>query len=463
MENLNVYSDPESDNESIHSLHDSSSDEEEMQESSLQENIGTEKYPRTVPINEIPLVFENRITNKDQEGNRPSRITDPTEHNYWLATIHDEKWSGKAPRYAKGMCGQWEIAPTTGKKHAQVFICYSNKSKKGKMAEVVRSYLPYGTHVEAANPFRNATLEQKCSIGMAYCTKDDTRAPGCKPWRMGVLEIANPVPVMTQIQQEMNSGVSFNQIAVNPAYFGAVSRSFNFLRNYPAILKSTQEFKHRFELDKFLETPMNLSKPIVLVGRTGIGKTAWALAHFKNPLIVSHKDDFKLLNPSVHDGLVCDDMDFTHWPVTSQIHLVDMDYDRTVDVKHSTCVIPANFPRIFTCNPERFAFNDDPAINRRINIVRKEHILFALDINDDDEIDEIIRSVPDIPNGTLRTKEYPNGVPDDYATNHDIQNLFGAPSFKKSKGELYFEYPDDDSRPVLKRTGAIVMKKISKK
>lgn len=114
---------------------------------------------------------------------------------------------------------------------------------------------------------------------------------------------------------------------------------------------------------------------IVLTGISGAGKTAWAVAHFKQPYLVSHIDQLKDFNPLTHDGIVFDDMSFNHWPVTSCIHIVDMEYDRFINCRHVMGFIPKGTRRIFTSNSCMFkVFNYGDAneeqcraIDRRIH------------------------------------------------------------------------------------------------
>lgn len=113
-----------------------------------------------------------------------------------------------------------------------------------------------------------------------------------------------------------------------------------------------------------------------LKGPTNTGKTEYAKSLFSRPLLVRHIDDLKKLKPT-HDGIVFDDMSFKHWPRESQIHLIDIQNDSTINVKHGAITIPRLMPRIFTSNVAIFTY--DPAITRRIRYIKIEEDLRLLD------------------------------------------------------------------------------------
>lgn len=118
----------------------------------------------------------------------------------------------------------------------------------------------------------------------------------------------------------------------------------------------------------------DFSKSIVLWGSTGIGKTEYALQHFNNALFVTQKDALKRFNPEQHDGIVFDDMNFSHLHREEQIHITDMTKSRDLHCRNDDAVIPAYTRKIFTTNnPGGAIFElDDPAIRRRLNIVHLE-------------------------------------------------------------------------------------------
>lgn len=126
-----------------------------------------------------------------------------------------------------------------------------------------------------------------------------------------------------------------------------------------------------YKLEDFPRTwrEYDKKKSWIYWGESGIGKTQFALAQFKAPLKVRDMDDLGDLDPDMHDGIVFDDVDFRHWPRTSQIHILD--YERTsVRIRYKTVTIPKGFPRVFTTNePGGRIFKDEVAINRRFESI----------------------------------------------------------------------------------------------
>lgn len=108
-----------------------------------------------------------------------------------------------------------------------------------------------------------------------------------------------------------------------------------------------------------------------LMGTPNIGKTQFALALIGKALMVSHIDDLKNFDPEIHEGIVFDDMSFTHMPVSAQIHLVDWDFDRSIHIRYGLARIPQNTRKIFTTNTEGgeiFNLDTSLGVRRRIDI-----------------------------------------------------------------------------------------------
>jgi len=123
-------------------------------------------------------------------------------------------------------------------------------------------------------------------------------------------------------------------------------------------------------------TPLvDLTKSAMFIGPTGVHKTSFAKAHFKNPLFVRNKQKLSDLRPD-HDGIIFDDMDFTCFTDQEQIHLLDIEDESDINIKYGGITIPAGMPRIFTTNYREIFNLRNLAILRRINFfVYKENIV----------------------------------------------------------------------------------------
>ncbi len=116
------------------------------------------------------------------------------------------------------------------------------------------------------------------------------------------------------------------------------------------------------------------SRTQIFYGESGIGKTQFALAHFKRPLFVSQLDELTRFDRRVHDGIVFDDMDFSQHGRATQLHLLDQDQTRAIRVRYKNARIPKRTKKIFTSNKrDIFSWTDDEgrkdkALERRVRI-----------------------------------------------------------------------------------------------
>lgn len=116
-------------------------------------------------------------------------------------------------------------------------------------------------------------------------------------------------------------------------------------------------------------------RSLVISGPSGAGKTTWGILHMPRPLIVvSHQDELKRgYIPGFHKSIIFDDMDFSHWPRVSQIHLLDWDLSRSIHCRNTNAYIDKCTYKLFTCNPQSFPFmRNDDAIDRRMSVVELE-------------------------------------------------------------------------------------------
>jgi hypothetical protein len=109
-------------------------------------------------------------------------------------------------------------------------------------------------------------------------------------------------------------------------------------------------------------------KTLIITGDPEKGKTQYAKSFFNNPLVVGHIDKLKEFEPHIHDGIIFNDMNFSHWPRTSCIHLLDNEEDADINVKCSMITIPAGVKRIIVTNEKTKDIFPcfDRAISRRI-------------------------------------------------------------------------------------------------
>lgn len=113
-------------------------------------------------------------------------------------------------------------------------------------------------------------------------------------------------------------------------------------------------------------------KCIAIVGPSGVGKTTWARRNIPKPaLFVTHLDDLKHFTVGYHKGILFDDISFKHLPITTQISVCDWDNPRSIHCRHTVARIPANVPKIFTCNEAPLDFLD-AAVDRRVEQIYLE-------------------------------------------------------------------------------------------
>lgn len=103
---------------------------------------------------------------------------------------------------------------------------------------------------------------------------------------------------------------------------------------------------------------------VVFVGPAGCGKTVWCKKYCEKPALwVTHLDDLKLFNKSLHKSIVFDDMKFDYLPLQGQISIIDRYDDRSIHCRYNVAKIPRGIPKYFTCNELPFVWHD--AIKRR--------------------------------------------------------------------------------------------------
>lgn len=121
--------------------------------------------------------------------------------------------------------------------------------------------------------------------------------------------------------------------------------------------------KHPELLDLQLP-PDDDMRSMCVIGPSEAGKTSWAQSIAPQPyLLATHLDDLKHLTAHIK-CIIFDDMEFSHLPRTSQIHIADRLTWHSIHCRHTIAHIPAGVMKIFLGN--YFPFMIDTAIDNRL-------------------------------------------------------------------------------------------------
>lgn len=107
-------------------------------------------------------------------------------------------------------------------------------------------------------------------------------------------------------------------------------------------------------LEDFKEWKADLWQPathtLILSGPSNTGKTALAKALLPNSLFVTHTDQLRGYTPGISTGIIFDEGSFKHIPREAQIHVIDVQEDRTVHCRYAPGFLPSGTSRIITTN-----------------------------------------------------------------------------------------------------------------
>lgn len=270
-----------------------------------------------------------------------------------------------------------ERCPKTGRYHWQG---YAEFNKAMDLVAVKKALDCNYVHLEA----RRGTQEQ----AIAYCRKEDTGVL-CEDDHKLLFEWGTPARDGGRGKATKNQ--NYSKVLEMSTYGEAVEllrelEPADYVKFHSSVTGALK--KHFTRTKVFIRPAETFTVPlipadklkrfaVVITGISGAGKTAYAKAHFKAPLVCSHIDDLKRFDPIEHDGIVFDDMSFAHWPVSSCIHLLDMEDDRSINCRHTCGFIPAWTPRIFTSNKKLhdvFNFKDCNEEEERAIMRRFEHV-----------------------------------------------------------------------------------------
>lgn len=291
--------------------------------------------------------------------NMPSRHSRGPRQLEWIFTLNnytqqdaDDLLALVPDKLAYVFFGK-EVAPTTGTPHLQGFLVAKKRCEKTallKIPPLEKCYLD--------------AMRADIDKNVEYCHKDgETFEAGIRPKskqgkRTDLEDIAN----------RLTGGASLREIAV--AYPG------QFIRYHSGIsaLASVVRVK---TFDGF-EGPFRWPYPdqiksLVICGPADIGKTTFALFLLPKALFISDLDGLLAFDPTIHEGIIFDDMSFTDLSRERQIHILDWDHDREIRIRYKLAMIPRHTKKIFVCNPESYPiFSPDGAILRRFTLMMLE-------------------------------------------------------------------------------------------
>lgn len=218
-----------------------------------------------------------------------------------------------------------------------------------------------------------------------YCQKLDPKSvaagipPNVEFYEFGTLPRQGNRTDLDEIKELIEDGSTEEQIAQQ--FFGQWIRYRVGFRAYRDLI-NLPIAQPRYQLTSFpiawQSAVFNWEKTVILWGKSGIGKTEFALAILPGCLIVSHMDDLKNFDKEKHSGIIFDDVDIAHFPRTAQIHLLDQTQDRSIHIRYACGFIPKHTKKIFTSNVHNGAccLLDDGAIRRRVDV---HHLVMGLD------------------------------------------------------------------------------------
>lgn len=258
-----------------------------------------------------------------------------------------------------------EVAPTTGTPHLQGYVEFLTKISDSQCRTLL------GARVALTFPVRANSEAQ-----VLYCSKtrpEDT-VPNEVFHSFGEPAQANQGKRndLTELKDIIDDGGTM--LDCYEQNFGSTVRYSAGLEKYKR-LKMIRISEPTYALESFPQTwreaPLDFSKAVILWGPPGAGKTHFALTILSKCLMVSHMDDLQSFDPLRHEGILFDDMDFNHYPISAQIHLCDVAMTRSIHCRFFNAVIPSGTKRIFTTNVQSgLIFNMDAnfGVKRRCDV-----------------------------------------------------------------------------------------------
>lgn len=263
--------------------------------------------------------------------------------------------------------GQWEIGGLGGIKHFQCAFGFKDTKKISTVINLVQE--------------ERLELTRDVDKAIKYCTKEEGRDSDIISW--GELPRKKKDDTNKLLEDALKADTvveALEAVEEKDAYFYMMHKKQ--LQNYfTEKLWKGDEALYKPE-DFNIPLKKDFSKTLVFIGPTGIGKTQYALAHFKEPLHVRDKVDYARYTPRT-DGIVMDDINTAGWNPLTFLKLIEIETAVSQDIKYGSIRIEANTPRIICCNseellwPKEMAPETKAACERRLKIYHLNEKLYG--------------------------------------------------------------------------------------
>lgn len=256
------------------------------------------------------------------------------------------------PTKLRGLMGQLEKCPTSGKLHWQIYFELKTRGYATSVNKIFKS--GQWTTVLAKG---TAEQNRKYTGKEATAQKDPEHPDEDSHFEFGDFALAGKSSKLTEIEKLVHDGV--RERALWKTHFSTMVIHHKGIIRGLSILNAPVD-KALFAQDKFdfKMQEIDWTKTQVFWGGSGIGKTQFALSLFKSPMLVSHMDQLGAFDPEDYDGIVFDDMNWQgdaetgkgKWKDGAQIHLVDQDNNRAIHIRYAVALIPAHTKKVITTN-----------------------------------------------------------------------------------------------------------------
>lgn len=228
-------------------------------------------------------------------------------------------------------------APETGKEHWHALIAFKKQV--------------YGNGVKKAILDKEAHLRPLQNYDTQYL--EDGHTAISAPQEFGEKVKKGARSDIASFKKAIEDGKSISEIA--QSHFSCWLKYSAMIPKYRALIKD--QYVSKYGKEDFKGEIVEWDKQWHLWGPPDTGKTQFALAQFEHPLYIRHIDEINNFDPMKNDGIVLDEMDFTHWPVNAVINLLNKKDPQQIHIRYTVACLPAGVNMIFCSNKEGIFFD----------------------------------------------------------------------------------------------------------